>query len=145
MLCEAEPLFQFSLDSYDRLHDQSRNLTPTIMPRQQENRNRSFTATLRPYGMWARAVLRDTVMWQRAQRDVRTKANPVWPICYGGGFATTREAVQQIAPETWRAIAESMERGDNIEESHYMERTWAALLAPPLTSSEESAIQCKGG
>lgn len=131
MLCEAEPLFQFSLDRYEMLHDQSRNLTPTIMPRQQENRNSSFTATLRPYGMWARAVLRDTVMWQRAQRDVRTKANPVWPICYGGGFATTREAVQQIAPETWRAIAESMERGDNIEESHYMERTWAALLAPP--------------
>ena len=57
----------------------------------------------------------------------------------------TPEAVQQIAPETWRAIAESMERADNVEESHYIERTWAALLAPPLTSSEESAIQCKGG
>ena len=55
--------------------------------------------------------------------------------------ALTPEAVQQIAPETWRAIAESMERADNVEESHYIERTWAALLAPPLTPSEESAIK----
>lgn len=152
-LCESKPLFRWSLDRYQKSHDQSQNLTASTMPTEpksaqlsilgrQEKRSRGFKATLRPYGVWARAVLGHTVMWQRAQHDNRTKARPVMPVCYGGGFATTREAVQQIAPETWRAIAESMERADNIEESHYMERTWAALLAPPLTSSEESAIQC---
>lgn len=152
-LCESSPLFRWSLDSYERSHDQARKLMASTMPKEpisaqlsilgrQEKQSRGFKATLRPYGMWARAVLGHTVMWQRAEHDVLTKARPVMPVCYGGGFATTREAVQQIAPETWRAIAESMERADNIEESHYVERTWAALLAPPLTSSEESAIQC---
>ena len=35
-------------------------------------------------------------------------------------------------------MARSMERADNVEESHFMERTWAALLSRsrPLASSE---------
>ena len=39
---------------------------------------------------------------------------------------------------SWRAMARSMERADNVEESHFMERTWAALLSRsrPLASSE---------
>ena len=147
VLCEAAPVLNWTLGEYTMSHDQAlrRNLTSPSQMSRQEKRDDGFEATRRPYGAWASAVLEtgtETLMWQRA---VGMKARPLWPVCYGGGFATTREAVQQVAPESWRAIAESMDRADNIEESHYMERTWAALLAPPLTSSEEAAIQCRRG
>ena len=32
-------------------------------------------------------------MWHSAAGE---KARPMWPTCFGGGFATTREAVHQV-------------------------------------------------
>ena len=32
-------------------------------------------------------------VWHRAAGE---KARPMWPTCFGGGFATTREAVHQV-------------------------------------------------
>jgi hypothetical protein len=64
------------------------------------------------------------------------------PVCYGGGFVATRSAVHRVPVIAWRRIVESLSRGDNVEESHYMERMWAALLTPPLTPSETRAMAC---
>jgi hypothetical protein len=43
--------------------------------------------------------------------------------------------------EVWRAAERSLSRGDNIQEGHYMERTWAMLLASPLEEYQVKAIK----
>jgi hypothetical protein len=59
------------------------------------------------------------------------------PVCCGGVWAVTSRQIAKHPKELWRAIAESLSRGDNIVEGHYAERLWAPLLSKPL--SEESA------
>lgn len=54
------------------------------------------------------------------------------PVCYGGVFATTRERIHKVPLKYWRQLKYSLERGDKIEESHFMERMWAMLLSDPL-------------
>ena len=56
-------------------------------------------------------------------------------VCYGGSFAVTRETIKNTPVDLWARLEQSLSRGDNIEEGHFVERTWAALLAPPLTNS----------
>ena len=91
-----------------------------------------FAATERPFGRWVRAM--------QLGRSLETES--FWPVCYGGGFAVTREAVRRVPREVWGRIVASLRRGENIEESHYMERTWAALLTPPLQQAEEDILSC---
>eukprot|EP00928_Gymnodinium_smaydae_P085376 TRINITY_DN6876_c0_g3_i1.p1 TRINITY_DN6876_c0_g3~~TRINITY_DN6876_c0_g3_i1.p1 ORF type:complete len:357 (-),score=34.76 TRINITY_DN6876_c0_g3_i1:280-1278(-) len=50
----------------------------------------------------------------------------VVPTCYGGFFAARPESICNGHP--WDAIAASLSRGDNIEEGHYMERTWSGMI-----------------
>jgi hypothetical protein len=50
------------------------------------------------------------------------------PVCFGGSFAAARSSIARLPREVWRKLAGALARGDNIEESHYMERLWAALL-----------------
>ena len=64
------------------------------------------------------------------------------PVCYGGSFATTRRQVKQVQRDLWWRIERSLERGDNIEESHYMERMWAALLAARLNAPSQERLLC---
>ena len=35
----------------------------------------------------------------------------------------------------WSALSTALLRGDNIEEGHYVERLWAALLSPPVDAT----------
>jgi hypothetical protein len=37
----------------------------------------------------------------------------------------------------WTHVAQSLARGDNIEEGHFMERMWAALLSEPISQSTQ--------
>lgn len=53
-------------------------------------------------------------------------------VCYGGVFAARRERIRRVPLATWEALRTSLERGDNIEESHFVERLWAMLLSDPL-------------
>lgn len=59
------------------------------------------------------------------------------PVCYGGIFAATRVQLERQSPATLQRILASLQRGDNIEESHFAERTWAALLSPPPRTNRE--------
>ena len=91
-----------------------------------------FRAVVRPLGAWMQSVgLSRTIDSER-----------FWPVCYGGGFVTTRSAVQRTPRQVWKQLESSMSRGENIEESHYMERTWASLFTQPLPSREEEALAC---
>jgi hypothetical protein len=56
------------------------------------------------------------------------------PVCYGGSFVVRRSSVAKIRRETWSRLADALSRYDNLEEGHFLERAWAALLSPPLSS-----------
>jgi hypothetical protein len=56
-------------------------------------------------------------------------------VCYGGSFAVRIANVRKHPVDFWARLEQSLSRGDNIEEGHFVERTWAALLATPLTNS----------
>ena len=40
--------------------------------------------------------------------------------------------MQRIPRDDWSALSTALLRGDNIEEGHFAERLWAALLSPPV-------------
>lgn len=56
-------------------------------------------------------------------------------ICYGGSFAATAERARMHSRATYQRLELMLQRGDSIEEGHFMERLWAALLAPPMDPS----------
>ena len=64
----------------------------------------------------------------------------VVPVCYGGVFLTTYSQIDVPPQGLWRKLATSLTRDDNIEEGHYAERSWAALLSRPLTLQQELDI-----
>jgi hypothetical protein len=69
-------------------------------------------------------------------RRLNIKIPPnVTQVCYGGSFAVSMENVRRHPVELWTRLEQILSRGDNIEEGHFAERTWAGLLATPLTNS----------
>jgi hypothetical protein len=59
-----------------------------------------------------------------------------WPVCYGGTFAAMRSSIRARPHATWAALEQSLRRGDNIEEGHFVERMWGALLTSDATPVE---------
>jgi hypothetical protein len=62
-------------------------------------------------------------------------------VCYGGIFAASVKNIKKMNMEVWRAAERSLSRGDNIQEGHFMERTWGVLLASPLEEYQVKAIK----
>lgn len=63
------------------------------------------------------------------------------PVCYGGVFAASVTQIKQRDLSLWKRIQASLERGNNIEEGHFVERSWAYLLSPPLEDYKINALQ----
>ena len=61
-------------------------------------------------------------------------------VCYGGIFAASLKSIEAVDMQTWKRIEASLSRGDNIEEGHFMERSWARILSKPLESYQIEAI-----
>jgi hypothetical protein len=40
----------------------------------------------------------------------------------------------------WKALEKTLARGDNIQEGHYAERSWARLLSTPLRKYQAEAL-----
>lgn len=73
---------------------------------------------------------------------LRLLEQDIVPVCYGGTFSVTRRRVHSVSLATFERLRSLMDRGvDSIEEGHYMERAWAALLAPAMTPVESAAFQ----
>ena len=117
----AAELLSFRISNYQKPWDQSNHSITS-----------DFPARYRPLGNWLHSL--------QLPRDVEKRG--YLPVCYGGGFVATRSSVHRVPEMAWERIVESLSRGDNVEESHYMERMWAALLTPPLTPSETRAMAC---
>jgi len=52
---------------------------------------------------------------------------PATPVCYGGNFGAQMRNVVKNA-HVWPALTQSLERAVQLEEGHFAERSWAALL-----------------
>ena len=90
----------------------------------------NFKATWRPLGNFTRHFLSPNTL-----QHLDAVQHPVRRICYGGSFATSGRNVLRIPRGDWSALSTALLRGDNIEEGHYVERLWAALLSPPVDAS----------
>ena len=70
-----------------------------------------------------------------------TLAQKLVPVCYGGSFAASVENIYKQDMKMWMKLEISLARGDNIEEGHFVERSWAALLSNPLELLQIEALQ----
>ncbi|KAL3916503.1 MAG: hypothetical protein SGILL_005147 [Bacillariaceae sp.] len=61
-------------------------------------------------------------------------------VCYGGVFAASVSNVFNQDIELWRSITQSLSRGNNIQEGHFAERSWARLLSTPLEDVQIRAL-----
>ncbi|OUS41723.1 hypothetical protein BE221DRAFT_196608 [Ostreococcus tauri] len=67
------------------------------------------------------------VTWSESLR-IDLRSSVVTPVCYGGVFATLGAQITARGHNFWYKIAQSLTRGDSIEEGHFMERLWAHVL-----------------
>ena len=66
---------------------------------------------------------------------------PVAPVCYGGMYAVKTSRIAAVPISSRMKLVSSLARGDNIEEGHFAERTWAALLSRKYTFEEMELIR----
>lgn len=64
----------------------------------------------------------------------------VTEVCYGGYFGTSRQAIHKKSSKFWHDLEKSLSRGNNIEEGHFMERSWAGILADPVSTQQSLAL-----
>ena len=65
----------------------------------------------------------------------------VTPVCYGGIFSASLSNIYKHDMSVWKALQTKLERGDNIQEGHYAERSWARLLSTPLKPYQVEALK----
>ena len=67
---------------------------------------------------------------------------PFSPVCLGGMFSTTYSQIKK-RQLVWDKMEMMLSRGDNIEEGHFAERSWAGLLSKPLSPYAISQLKRK--
>ena len=63
------------------------------------------------------------------------------PVCYGGNFAAKTSNMLRSQNAT-KKMVRTLSRGDNIEEGHFAERTWAALIMSRVPLHIVKQLQC---
>ena len=63
------------------------------------------------------------------------------PVCYAGIFSASVTNIYRHELHVWEALQHKLERGDNIQEGHFVERTWARLLSTPLKPYQVEALR----
>jgi len=61
---------------------------------------------------------------------------PYTAVCLSGVYAVLESRIAAVPRDVWMGMAQSLSRGNNIEEGHFAERTWAGVLSQPLTQRE---------
>ena len=125
---QSSILAQFELSGYAKTHDQRRGARQRV----------GFTATHRPLRAWIASVGAELAARFSSNASLagapletlrRVLARPLQPVCFGGSFAAATRSIRSLPATLWSVLRAALSRGDNIEESHFMERSWAALLA----------------
>ena len=74
------------------------------------------------------------------EHEMGIKLPDLMPMCFGGNFAA--KASQIYAKRSiFQKMEMSMERGDSVEEGHFAERAWAAIVSLPLNSNETDVMR----
>ena len=71
-------------------------------------------------------------------------ARQSWPVCLGGDFAASADALHRIDRSTWRRLELALSVGNNVEVGHYMERLWAVLLTSSTAQRMLDAVARSG-
>lgn len=58
---------------------------------------------------------------------------------------TTRNQISKQNNTVWELLERSLSREDNIEEGHFAERTWAALLSKPINPEKNFYLDERNG
>ena len=95
--------------------------------------NGDFQSAIHPLGPWFDHILNGTV-------GAVEPPGQLWPVCYGGNFAASRERIQAVPEALWNRIRLALTRAENIEEGHFLERIWAGLLNPRLSPQDEALL-----
>ena len=61
-------------------------------------------------------------------------------VCYGGVFAVSTSNINNRDMSVWKAVENSLSRGNNIQEGHFAERSWANLMSTPLQPYQIEAL-----
>lgn len=119
------------LDAYNTKHDQSRHRKHAADDKMgtaagERSKASHGTAFLRedlasPLAVWGQYF---------ALGRPPLPAGSLLPICFRGVFAASARALRRVPHADWLRVASMMSRGDNIIESHLMERSWAYWLLP---------------
>lgn len=72
--------------------------------------------------------------------DVAEELPSIVPVCYGGVFAASLRNINRRNMAIWKTVERALSRGNNIQEGHYAERSWASLLATPLQPYQIDAL-----
>ena len=62
------------------------------------------------------------------------------PVCYGGAFVVRADRLLSRPVTLYQSLERSLSRGNNIEEGHFAERTWASLFVSPLSKDVLNGI-----
>lgn len=125
----AQRADDFELDTYHPRHEQSG--PQALTSKASKAPSLPFIAPNRPLRNFINATLS-----RNAVRHLDAKHHPLRLVCYGGIFATIATSVRRQSRKDWRALRDALGRGDNIEEGHYVERLWAALLTEPVSAGD---------
>ena len=72
--------------------------------------------------------------------NVAEELPSIVPVCYGGVFAASVRNINRRKMSIWKTVEKALSRGNNIQEGHYAERSWASLLATPLQPYQIDAL-----
>ena len=98
------------------------------------------------FGAWLAAVLgagAATATAAQARHLAAVGAARVLPVCFGGTFAASRAAIRSVPRATWAFVAKTLDRGDSVQEGHFAERAWAALLGPDASRRFQDWLVCR--
>ena len=111
---------QVSVREYKKSHDQNPN-------------GNTVFAKYPFYEEWAKDV---------GLKQLLSTTNEIVPVCYGGSFTVTGENMRRVTKQQYSTLKKSLERGDNIQEGHFMERSWALLLTrEPSQSTHQRLLE----
>merc|ERR1711862_279930 len=65
--------------------------------------------------------------------------SPITPVCFGANFVVKSSQIFSKR-DIWKKIEISLERGNNIVEGHYAERSWAGILSNHLSPYETDIL-----
>lgn len=117
VFAQTAALDRFSLGHYKRAGVQK---VPTDLDAQ------PFKSSHKNLGAWRRHV---GMNW----------TSPVVSVCYGGMFAAKVKNIKSHRHALQQAL-DSLSRANNLEEGHFMERSWAALLQEPLSPEDVTIV-----